>query len=173
VSEVYLTLDFDGFDSIKMRAKKFKKAYNDLPANLAMHTGEAGQVYLRRLREEAPVRKLPLSNPSQPAPGGLKKGLRVRLEGGGLALVLAPQSDKFYTGIVINGAPAHDIAASKGKHLYFYWANRGVMYYGKQLNGDGHPGTDPNRFDQRAYVRGRNEMRHLILERLRDKVFPA
>jgi hypothetical protein len=120
------------------------------------HVNAAGLILQRGLQQEAPRGQPdPLGRPRKYPP--LADNIRFqvhRSSRGFWVRYSAPPQAKW----VIRGTPPHPIVGRRCP-LYFYWDRVGRPAYFWSVQ---HPGTAPNRFDQRAVARVRSDVEREI-----------
>lgn len=126
------------------------------------HVQNAATMFLDAMKQEAPVGKPdPLGRPRKEPPLARNLKYRILKAGNGWKVSYsAPPHARF----VLSGTSPHPIVGGRWP-LHFYWDRIGAEVWLWKVQ---HPGTAPNRFDQRAMDRVKGQMDQELGRGVRD-----
>jgi hypothetical protein len=147
------TLTLKGTDKLRERAERSRAAAAQAPSIFQHYVDEAGNLWLKGARQEAPKKS-----------GKMAGALQVRADGGAYRWDLKLEApDAPYMVFVVGGTAAHTIEPNRASVLHFQVDGQDV--YAHEVR---HPGSKPNPFDKRGYEAVRGEIKERLVETRRQ-----
>jgi hypothetical protein len=144
----------NGLAKLEKRADKYRDSVQNGDAYTRAAANEIGLTYWQALDRRVPVDS-----------GNLRSKLNVQLTGGSYHYLIKPEAPGVeYLKYILSGTKPHQILPKKGNYLVFNnYFGPGPIH---------HPGTKPNRFDEKAFKAVEVSITNRM-KRLGKKLVPA